>query len=306
MSLRRYALERIGATVGVFCLAVVGTFVICHVIGPISLRGGTVDASVRARLASYADESFGDYLWRLLSGSLAHSPYGVDVSVTDATLVTLSVVAWAMVVGLVIAAPLGLLWDWRPRWTRLVAAPFVYLAASMVTIWVAFELSYYVAYKWDLFPLGEYADFFSPPPGAPGGAIDWADHLFLPAFVLCLPFAALYTRIIRAMARDVRRARSRAAEEERSQGAAAARRAGLVTIAKGLLRDVGWLMGLALFVEAGFQLPGLGRTMELAIFNGDTPLIESILIFGTLVAVSIHLLGTLVGGAASRTWRAGA
>jgi ABC-type dipeptide/oligopeptide/nickel transport system permease component len=108
------------------------------------------------------------------------------------------------------------------------------------------------------------------------------------------------------MARNVRIARTDAAEEERSRAAAAARRVGLVTISKGLLRDVGWLMGLALFVEAGFQLPGLGRTTEIAIFNADTPTIESVLIFATLVAFGIHLLGTLVGGASSRTWRAGA
>jgi hypothetical protein len=38
MRYRRYALERIAATLGVLCLAVVGVFVICHVIGPMSLR----------------------------------------------------------------------------------------------------------------------------------------------------------------------------------------------------------------------------------------------------------------------------
>ena len=75
---------------------------------------------------------------------------------------------------------------------------------------------------------------------------------------------------------------------------------------KGLLRDIGWLIGLALFVEVSFQLPGLGRTMQLAIFSADTPLIESVLIFATLVAVGIHLLGTLIGGAVSAKWRAGA
>jgi peptide/nickel transport system permease protein len=302
---RRYALQRIGAAVGVYCLAVVGTFVICHVIGPIKFSG-QAEPLVRARFRAYAHESFGDFLSRLFTGSFAHSLYPFDVSVTDASLVTLSLVGWAMVVGFVIAAPLGFLWDWRPRWTRFVAAPFVYVAASMLTVWVALELSYYVAFKWDLFPVGTYADFFNPPAGAPGGAIDWADHLFLPAFVLCLPFAALYTRIIRAMARNVRIARAAAAEEERSQAAATARRAGLVTIFKGLLRDVGWLMGLALFVEVGFNFRGLGQILNLAALQADTPVVENVLIFATLVAVGIHLLGTLIGGAVSAKWRAGA
>ena len=104
----------------------------------------------------------------------------------------------------------------------------------------------------------------------------------------------------------MRRARADPPAEERYEAGARARRAGLVTIAKGLLRDIGWLIGLALFVEVSFQLPGLGRTMQLAIFSADTPLIESVLIFATLVAVGIHLLGTLIGGAVSAKWRAGA
>jgi peptide/nickel transport system permease protein len=301
VTLRRYALERIGATVGVFCLAVVGIFVICHVIGPMSLQGGTVEPAVRARLADYANESFFDYLSRLFSGSLAQSIYGAQgaSSVPDASLVTLSLVGWALFIGLLIAVPLGLLWDRRPRWTRLVAVPFVYLAASLLTVWVALELSYYLAFKWEIFPLGPYSNFFD-------GPIDWAYHLILPGFVLCLPFAAIYTRVVRATARNVRGARAEASAEERDEAGARARRARLVTIGKGLLRDVGWLMGLALFVEMGFSLPGLGRTMVLGIFNSDTPLIESVLIFATLVAVSIHLLGTLIGGAVSAKWRAGA
>lgn len=300
---RRYALERIGAAVGVFGLGVVATFVICHVIGPIHLQG-QVEPAVRAAQAHYAHESFFDYLSGLFSGSLAPSIYGAQVGVPDASLVTLSVVGWAMFIGLLLAVPVGLLWDWKPRWTRFVAHPFVYLAASMLTVWVALELSIYLGARWDIFPTN-YANFFGAPKGSglPGGPIDWAYHLILPAFVLCLPFTAIYVRVVRAIARNVRRARAKASDEERDEAGARARRAGLIVIGKGLLRDVGWLMGLALFVETLFQLPGLGRFMTQATFVSDTPLIESVLIFGTLVAVGIHLVGNLVGGAVSQTWR---
>src|SRR3954452_22612843 len=208
MRFRRYALERIGASFGVFCLAVVGTFVICHVFGPIPLSRG-VDADARARLAHYANESFFDYLSRLFSGSLARSIGGARGGplVTDASLVTLSLVGWGVFIALLIAVPLGLLWDWRPRWTLFVAWPFFYLAASLLTVWVALELSFYFGFKWDIFPVGNYANFFGAPKGSglPGGPIDWAYHLILPAFVLCLPFAAIYTRVVRASAGNVRR-----------------------------------------------------------------------------------------------------
>jgi peptide/nickel transport system permease protein len=299
---RRYALERIGAALGVFCLAVVGIFVICHVIGPMELRGSQTDPRVYARYLSYVHESFGDYLWRLLSGSLAPTLYGPRLggfSITDATLVTLAVVGWTVFIGLLIAVPLGFLWDGRPRWTRLVAVPFVYLAASLLTVWVALKLGYYLGFKWDIFPISGYVNFFDDP-------IQWAYHLILPAFVLCLPFAAIYTRVVRASFRNVRRARAEAPPEERDRAVGVARRAGLITITKGLLRDIGYLIGFALFAEVAFQLPGLGLTLELATFNADTPVIESVLVFATLVAVGIHLAGTLVGGALSKQWRLGA
>jgi peptide/nickel transport system permease protein len=294
MRFRRYALERIGASVGVFCLAVVGTFVICHVFGPISVQG-TVDPAVRARLAAYANESFFDYLWRLLTGSFAKSLYGRqgDVDVPAASLVTLSVVGWTIFIGLLIAVPLGLLWVYRARWTRWVAIPFVYLAASLLTIWVAIELGRYLIEDWEIFPSGGYANFVD-------GPIEWAYHLILPAFVLCLPIAAIYTRVVRATERNVRRAGTE------DDAAAQARRAGLLTITKGLLRDVGWLMGTALFVEVGFGLPGLGRSMILATYSADTPVLENVLIFATLVAVGVHLCGTLIGAAVSKQWRLGA
>ena len=305
--LRRYAAERIAATLCVLGLAIVGTFVICHVIGPISLQGAAVDPSVRARLSAYADESFGDFLSRLFGGSLAQSLYApqLDVSIPDACLVTLSLVGWAIIIGLLIAVPLGLLWERNPRWTRFVAAPFVYLAASLLPIWVALELGRYLGADWDIFPVGNYADFFSPPEGQPGGPLEWAYHLILPAFVLSLPFAAIYTRVVRAAARDVRRARAEGPAEERDKAVATARRTGLIMVGKGLLRDVGYLMGAALFMEVAFSLPGLGRTLFTATFTSDTPVIEGVLIFGTLIAVAIHLLGGLVGGAVSRQWRLG-
>src|SRR4029079_11723241 len=95
-----------------------------------------------------------------------------DVDVPGASLVTLSIVGWTIFIGLMIAVPLGLLWEYRARWTRWVAIPFVYLAASLLTIWVAIELSRYLIEDWEIFPFGGYTNFVD-------GPIDWAYHLIL-------------------------------------------------------------------------------------------------------------------------------
>ncbi len=192
-----------------------------------------------------------------------------------------------------------------PRWTRWFAAPFVYLAIGVLPIWVAIELSFYLGYDWGLFPTAGYADFFDPPHDVPGGPVQWAYHLMLPGFVLGLPVAALYTRVTRALARNVRRAGEETPEAERAEAVRSARTTAGITFAKGLLRDVGLLIGAALFVETAFNLPGFGRTMIVFASLTAAPAVEGILIFATVVAVTIHLAGNLIGGAASKQWRHG-
>ncbi len=302
MSLRRYALERIVATVGVLFLALVVVFLICHVAGPPKLGPGP---QVDSNYLRYAHESFGDYLWRLIAHQSFARPFFSDASVASlifkASTVTLSLVGWALFLGLLVAVPLGVLWDRRPRWTVRPASVFVYLAISAQLIWVGLWASYLLGYRTHVFPLADYADFFNPPHGQPGGPIQWAYHLILPGLVLGLPVAAIYTRVIRALSRNVRHAGAEAAPADRAEAVRNARSAAFVVLLKGLLRDVGFLIGLAVFVESVFQLPGLARL----VLVGDTPVVEGALIVATLVAVAIHLAGNLIGGAVSEQWRAG-
>jgi peptide/nickel transport system permease protein len=311
MRFRRYALERIVATVGMLFVAVGVAFLICHVIGFRAARGQVLDPDpqIAANRAHYVHQSFGDFLWQMVGhGSLGHSLFtgeSVAAPVLRATTVTLSLVAWALFLGLLVAVPLGLAWERRPRWTRWFAPPFVYVAVSLLPIWVGLELSFYLGYDWELFPISGYADFFYPPPGPPGGPVQWAYHLILPGFVLGLPVAAVYTRVVRALARRVRRASDRAPAAERAEAARRARTAALVTLLKGLLRDVGLLIGAAVFVETIFSLPGLGRTVILAASSADAPFVEGTLVLATVIAVTIHLVGNLLGGAVSRYWRLG-
>jgi peptide/nickel transport system permease protein len=311
MRFRRYAIERIVATVGMAFLAVSVAFLICHVIGFRAARGQMLDSDpqIAANRAHYAHQSFGDFLWQMIGhGSLGHSLFtgeGVAGPVLRATTVTLSLVAWALFIALLIAVPLGLVWDRKPRWTRWFASPFVYLAISLLPIWVALELGLHLGLEWDVFPTAGYADFFDPAQGAPGGPVQWAYHLILPGFVLGLPVAAIYTRVIRALARDVRRAGDKASPEERPEAVRSARATAFVVLFKGLLRDVGLLMGAAVFVESGFDLPGLGRTVVLVASSADAPFVECTLIVATVVAVTIHLAGNLLGSALSRQWRLG-
>jgi peptide/nickel transport system permease protein len=312
MRFRRYALERIVATIAVLFLAVTAAFVICHVIGfrrlPRDVLNG--DPAVAANYAHFVHQSFGDFLWQMIGhGSLGRSFFTGESAATlalEAAPVTLSVVAWGLFIGLLIAVPLGLAWDREPRWTRWWAPVFVYLAIGLLPVFAAMELGLHLGHDWELLPVGGYADFFDPPEGLPGGPVQWAYHLILPGFVLGLPIAAIYSRVVRAMARNVRRAREETPEADRVEAVRSARTTGLIVVAKGLLRDVGLLIGAAAFVESGFGLPGLGRTVVVATTGfGDAPLVEGTLILATVIAVTIHLAGNLIGGGAGKQWRSG-
>jgi peptide/nickel transport system permease protein len=116
---------------------------------------------------------------------------------------------------------------------------------------------------------------------------------------LGLPLAALYARVVRALAEDVRRAVGAAGGEARHEVRAARRRAAAVAMVRHVTRDFGALLGLALFVELIFGLPGLGRIMiETVFFTVDYPIGEGVLLATAGLAVTVQLAVDLVLAAA--------
>ena len=75
---------------------------------------------------------------------------------------------------------------------------FVLIGISAHPIWIGLIFAYFIGYKWRITPITSYADFFNPPPGQPGGPVQWAYHLILPWMTFMILFAALYVRMIRA------------------------------------------------------------------------------------------------------------
>jgi ABC-type dipeptide/oligopeptide/nickel transport system permease component len=81
----------------------------------------------------------------------------------------------------------------------------IYVAFGLSPIVLGFWLSYYLGARWEVTPIANYCDVFRPAKGSGcGGVVDWATHLVLPVITLSLYFAAIYTRVVRAFARDVR------------------------------------------------------------------------------------------------------
>ena len=273
---------------------------------------------------------YGKYMWRLLHGDFGLSwptvvffngvVQGAPVGrmVWSASLVTGSLVLGGFVLLLLVAIPLGTFAATRPRsiFDRLSLGLSV-AAISTHPLVVGLLLQLFVGNKWKLLPASGYCTVQHPPAAAitawkqfaptgtpePCGGIGlWAEHLVLPWITFALFFVALYMRIVRARMLEVleepwvRTARAKGASELRVIRAHALRNA-IAPVVTMTAMDAGMAIGIALYVETVFGLPGLGRTLirALAGFQGyDLPVILAVTLVAAAAIVVLNLLADLV------------
>jgi peptide/nickel transport system permease protein len=270
------------------------------------------------------------YMVRLLHGDLGLSwptvtffgghLQGVSVGplIWKASLVTESLVLGGFVLLLLVAVPLGTFAATRPRslFDRLSLGLSV-AAISTHPLVVGLLLQLFVGNKWKLLPASGYCTVSPPtkaalanwrrfaPGGTPepcGGLGHWAWHLVLPWITFALFFVALYMRIVRARMLEVleepwvRTARAKGASEFRVVRAHALRNA-IAPIVTMTAMDAGMAIGIAMYIETVFGLPGLGRTLirALAGLQGyDLPVILAVTMVAATVIIVLNLVADLL------------
>jgi peptide/nickel transport system permease protein len=244
------------------------------------------------------------FAWRLIyHQDLGHSWYNresVNHIIADAAPVTASLVIGGAIFWMLIAVPIGILSALRPR--SLLdrgAMTFVLIGISAHPIWIGLIFAWLFGYKWGLTPITGYADVFNPPPGQPGGPVQWAYHLILPWMTFMILFAALYVRMIRAnvietLGEDyVRTARAKGAPESIVLRSHVLRNA-MLPIVTMLGMDIGLALGGAIFTETVYSLPGLGRTSVQALNNYDVPTVMGVIVFSTIIIIVFNLIVDLL------------
>jgi peptide/nickel transport system permease protein len=250
------------------------------------------------------------------NGHVEGTPVGQMV--WKASLVTGSLVLGGFVLLLLIAVPLGTFAATRPRSLidRLTLGLSV-AAISTHPLVVGLLLQLFVGNKWKLLPASGYCTVSSPsqaaihaweqfaPTGSQkpcGGVGEWAWHLLLPWITFALFFVALYMRIVRARMLEVleepwvRTARAKGASEFRVIRVHALRNA-IAPIVTMSAMDAGMAIGIAMYIETVFGLPGLGRTMirALAGFQGyDLPVILAVTMVAAAVIILLNLVADIV------------
>jgi peptide/nickel transport system permease protein len=260
-------------------------------------------------------EQYGMFLWRLVRGDLGVTwdtvgdPQGeqhVRPLLLDSAGVTASVLIGGVVLLIVIAVPLGSLAALREG-TPLdrLSTVAVIACVSLPPAVVGLLLKTFVARELGLAPQDGYCNLVPHGVELCGGFHDWAAHLILPWLTFALFFGALYmgmtrTRMINELGQPyVRTARAKGAGELRVVGRHALRNAILPLITM-LAMDVGTALGISVYVETVFGLPGLGslwlHSLGGQIGGFDLPVILGLVVFTGLIVIVANLAVDLLYG----------
>ncbi len=319
----RYLIRRVLWAIAMFFAVTVVSYVLFFIIpaNPAKIAcGQTCSAADVQRAAKFLGTDrpiwvqYGRFVGRLMpfsvrggphlkTPSLGHSFFNrqpVNTLVLRAAPVTASLVFGGAFFWMLLAVPVGILSALRPRsLLDRVSMTFVLIGISAHPVWIGLIFAYFAGYRWHLTPITGYADFVNPPPGEPGGPVQWAYHMVLPWTTYAVLFAALYVRMIRANVLEtknedyVRTARAKGASEARVRRSHILRNA-MLPIVTLLGMDMGIALGGSLFTESIYSLPGLGRTSIQALNNFDAPTIQGVIVFATVVIIAINLLVDLL------------
>jgi len=211
----------------------------------------------------------------------------VNNIIFNAAPVTASLVFGGAVVWMLLALPIGILSALRPRsLLDRSAMIFVLVGISATPVWIGLIFQYFFGFKWGLTPISGYADVINPPPGEPGGPVQWFYHMILPWATFAILFAALYVRMIRASVMEtlnedyVRTARAKGAPERTVLRSHVLRNA-LLPVVTMLGMDIGVALGGAIFTESVYGLPGLGKTAVQSLVTADLPTTQGVVVFAT-------------------------
>ena len=246
-------------------------------------------------------EQYGLFLKRLVVDQSLGRSYtnrrSVNEMVGEAVPVTAALVVGGAILWMMIAVPIGIISALRPR--SLIdrgAMIFILIGISAPVVWIGLLLQYFIGFRLGWTPNAGYCDVFNPPEGAScGGPADWTYHLILPWVTFAILFAASYARMIRANVMDtlgedyVRTARAKGAPENVVIRRHVLRNA-LLPIVTMLGLDIGVALGGAIFTEAIFNLPGLGRLALNSVLNLDLPTMQGVVVFATLAIILLNVI----------------
>jgi peptide/nickel transport system permease protein len=200
---------------------------------------------------------------------------------------TLSLAIGAGILWMLLGVVFGLLGALSTGLLDRVLTAVALLGLSLPVFWLGALLSYFLGFKWGLFPDGSYVPLTEDP-------VQWAYHLILPWFTLAFLFFGVYSRVLRANVLEtlgedhVRTARAKGLSERRVILRHVLRNSMIPIVALFGLDFGAVLGGAAILTESVFNLQGVGQYAATAVGQLDVPPVLGVTMLSafTIVALS--------------------
>lgn len=235
---------------------------------------------------------YGRWAGGLLRGDLGESLFRSQtvIDAISARLpVTLSLAGLAVLVGLVVSLPAGLLAGTRAgSASDRVITLLTSFGVAIPNFWLGLVLLLVFAIWNPWLPATGFVPLEQDP-------VEWLRHMILPAVTLGVATAAETTRQLRSATVDVlnqdhvRTAQAKGLRPRSVVGKHVMKNAA-VPVVTVLGLQVNYLLGGAIIVEQVFGLPGIGQLAINAVFQRDLPMIQGIVVMAVVVAVVVNLL----------------
>jgi len=206
---------------------------------------------------------------------------------------TLQLAGLAIVIGMIIAFPLGIISALKPGSpVDTVASIISQLGIAVPDFWMAILLILLFSTRLDWLPPSGYTaiseDFK-----------DWLEHMILPALTAGFISASIQTRFIRSAMLETMRenfittARAKGLRE-RTVVLRHGLRNSLITIVTILGLQVTALLSAVVVIEIVFSLPGLGRLTLDAVLDRDYPLVQATVFVMAIMVTAVNLAVDLI------------
>ena len=262
------------------------------------------------RLALRAQLGLDDPVWQRYTHWLASMLQGdwgfsfvsridVDTLILQRLPVTIAIVGSAVILGLVVALPVGILAAVKPySWFDRIASTLAFIGFSLPTFFIGllFILLFSIELGW--LPFVFRADLSET------GWRWWIEQFkqsVMPVTVLGMAFAASWMRYVRSSVLDVVRldyvatARSKGLSERVVILKHATRNA-LIPVVTLVALQLPQLFGGAIVTEQIFRIPGIGSLLIDAILRNDTPVIMAVTFVLSALVILFNLLADVLYG----------
>ncbi|HEX5588101.1 MAG TPA: ABC transporter permease [Acidimicrobiia bacterium] len=267
----------------------------------VQLAGGTdatpqAVAQVKEQLG--LDDPFLVQYWHWLSnavqgdfGNSLRTGQPVTQEIGDRLPITFEIVLAGMVVGLLIAVPVGIVSGMRAgtRLDRALVGGTVF-GTSIPNFFLALLLILFFAIELGWFP--SVVSIWTPFADDP---VTWLKQLVLPAFALGIAVAAGVARQIRAALAEtmnsnyVRTAWAKGGRTSTVVGKHAMKNAAIPAVTV-LGLSLGGLLGGTVLIEQIFAIPGIGQYVLSAMFSQDMPVIQAVVLMFAIITALLALL----------------